>query len=97
MPLAESVLAVRRQAELGSLTLENTGNCSVRHVVLDGLEGTIWPDSGARVGATHFHIFLLLGLVNTHKGVGTVVFASQGRLGLHWDTAVLTPGGPEIR
>src|SRR6267154_5732962 len=77
VPLAESALADRRQAGLGSLTLQNTGNCSLRHVVLNGGDATIWRDSGARVGATHFHIFLLLRLVNPQKGVGTVVFASQ--------------------
>ena len=54
----------------------NTGNCSPRDVVVNGDDATIWPDSGARVGATHFHIFLLLQLVNRQKGVGTVVFAS---------------------
>src|SRR5437763_10896391 len=57
VPLAESALAVRRQAELGSLTLKNTGNCSLRHVVLNGGDATIWRESGARVGATHFHMF----------------------------------------
>src|SRR3954463_14986240 len=76
VPLAESALADRRQAGLGSLTLQNTGNCSLRHVVLNGGDATIWRDSGARVGATHFHIFLLLRLVNPQKSVGTVVFMS---------------------
>src|SRR6476660_7058963 len=41
VPLAESALADRRQAGLGSLTLQNTGNCSLRHVVLNGGDATI--------------------------------------------------------
>src|SRR5204863_7363104 len=97
VPLAESALAVRRQAELGSLTLKNTGNCSLRHVVLNGGDATIWRESGARVGATHFHIFLLVRLVNPQKSVGTVVFVSSLGGFRHRNTGVLTPGGPEIR
>src|SRR4051794_28416188 len=77
VPLAESALADRRQAGLGSLTLQNTGNCSLRHVVLNGGDATIWRESGARVGATHFHIFLLVRLVNPQKSVGTAVLCHR--------------------
>src|SRR3954451_25392732 len=86
--LAESALAVRRQAELGSLTLQNTGNCSLRHVVLNGGDATIWRDSGARLRATHFHIFLLFCLVNPQKTVGTVVLRHRRAIGERSDAVL---------
>src|SRR5690242_16760474 len=91
VPLAESALAVRRQAELGSLTLQNTGNCSLRHVVLNGGDATIWRDSGARVGAAHFHIFLLLLLVNPQKYVGSVVFMSWRAIAVRRTASLRSP------
>src|SRR3954463_10075821 len=56
--LAESALAVRRRSELGSLTLAIHRELLLRHLVANGGDATIWRDSGARVGATHVHIFL---------------------------------------
>src|SRR5215207_3558838 len=47
--------------------LKTQGNCSLRHLVLNGHEATIWRDSGARVGATQVRIFLLLNPVNPQK------------------------------
>src|SRR4051812_2460435 len=72
----ESALAVRQRPNWAHSRFRNTGNCSLRHVVLNGHDATIWRDSGARVGATHVHIFLLLRLVNPQKGVGTLVLAA---------------------
>src|SRR5262245_47183164 len=41
----------------GTLTTWNTGNRTLRYVVAADLDATIGPDSGARVGGTHVHIF----------------------------------------
>ena len=75
----------------------NTGNCSLRDVVLNGDDATIWRDSGARVGATHFHIFLLLSLSILRKvRPRSFVHTQRAAAGIGIPV-VLTPGGPEIR
>ena len=50
----------------------------VLNVVLNGGDATIWRESGARSGATHFHMFLLLQLVNPQKNVGHCGFCVIG-------------------
>ena len=78
---------------------QNTGNCSPRHVVLNGGDATIWRDSGARVGRDFTSTFsCYLRAVNPQGTASTVAFrVTAGRAVSTRNTAVLTPSGPEIR